>query len=141
MKKILFILMFAAFGFTSNAQNIGATFISAYGSSVDTVNNTDIVYLSLPSTVKVAGFFKSAMFVFKTEKISGNGSSATAIVQASANGVDFADIGSAFTLANVSEVQTKSFIFSNIGAKSYRIKIVGSGTMSYKVYGSCFLTN
>jgi len=146
MKKFLFlVIMICSFGLVSHAQKLETTLVSAYGNAIDTVDNTETVYLSLTTaaTGKVAQNFKAGTVVFKALEISGDGSGAVATLEVSSNGTDFAAIPtlSAYTLANVTTAQTVSWRVTDFAVKSFRIKIVGAGTMSYKVYGSAFLSN
>lgn len=150
MKKIILLLtIFAGFALTSEAQLTKTiTLVSAVtGATVDTVDNTETLYLALPSTANIASFYKGGTVVFKAHEISGDGSGAVATLQVSANGTDFADApvqytaDTSYTLANVTTAQTYSWRLFNVAIKAARIKVVGAGTMSYKIYGAVFLAN
>jgi hypothetical protein len=143
MKFLLIAALFLANGFISQAQTVvSTTLLSANLNAIDTVDNTETVYLSLPSTRSVASYFKGGTVVFKALEISGTGGG-TATLEVSSNGTDFAAIPtlSPYTIVDQTAAQTVSWRVTDFAAKSLRIKITGSGTMSYKVYGSAFLAN
>lgn len=145
MKKIfsIAVLSLLAFAIPAKSQVVAVTLISQYSATVDTADNTETIYLTVPTRVNLQGYFKSGLVVFKAQEISGTGAG-TATLQVSANGTDFADIvatDSAYTILDQTGAQTKGWKVEDWYGKSLRIKITGSGTMSYKVWGSVILKN
>jgi hypothetical protein len=121
VKKILFLLtVFAAFSVNAKSQSvISTTLISQYSNSIDTVDNTETLYLSLPSTTQVKGHFKTVLVVFKTQEISGTGGG-TATLEVSANGTDYAAAPgqTAYTIVDQTAVQTSAWKITDFeGAK------------------------
>lgn len=138
MKKILFLLtLFAAFSFAAKSQAPTPTLVSQYSATVDTVDNTETLYLSLPSTTLVKGKFKTVLVVFKSQEISGTGGG-TATLEVSANGTDYAAAPgqSAYTIVDQTAAQTTAWKITDWEGAKLRIKVTGAGTMSYKIYGS-----
>lgn len=135
--------MVSAFSFSAKSQVLNPTLISAtYGNTLDTVVNTGVNYLVLPASAPVKGYFRTALIVFKADKISGT-IGGTAIPQVSANGTDYADLPGAtsYTLTDVA-TQSIAWVVSTgwVGAK-VRVKVSGTGTMSAKVQGSALFKN
>lgn len=144
MKKILFLLIvFGAFAVSAKSQSfVTPTLVSQYSASVDTVDNTETLYLSLPSTTNVKGHFKTVLVVFKTQEISGTGGG-TATLEISANGTDYATAPgqSAYTIVDQTAAQTTAWKITDFEGAKIRIKVTGAGTMSYKIYGSALFKN
>lgn len=144
MKTILSILTLLICSVSFGQTSLSTTLVSQYSNSVDTVDNTETIYLSLTTAnaSSVAKYWKAGTVVFKALEISGTGGG-TATLEVSSNGSDFAAIPtlSAYTIVDQTSAQTVSWRVTDLAVKAFRIKITGSGTMSYKVYGSAFLSN
>lgn len=146
MKKILFLLALSiSLAFTAMAQkNLETTLVSQYSNTVDTVDNAETIYLNLSTAAAQSSkaFYKTALVVFKTQEISGTGGG-TATLEVSSNGTDFAThpSASAYTIVDQTAAQTTAWKIDNFAGKTFRIKITGTGTMSYKVWASAILKN
>lgn len=144
MKKLLFLAVLFLIGSATYAQKFEATLVSALGNAVDTVDNTETVYLTLGTAASATakGYFKSGVVVFKAQEISGTGGG-TATLQVSANGTDYANVpvDTAYTIVDQTAAQTYAWKIEDWYGKTFRIKVTGSGTMSYKVWGSAYLKN
>lgn len=136
MKKFFFIIV-AVFGMLvtsapANAQGGTGNLTCTNGLAVDTLTNTDTVNLTIGSTGRNK-FDGPGSFILVVNKISGT-IAATARLQGSHNGTDWATIDSVYNLTDGS--QTKAFHFDVSKYSYYRINVVSSGTMSFAVKGT-----
>ena len=132
MKKLLVLLAFigAAFATANKAQAQVTNLFSQYGLTVDTVDNTETLYLS--PTATISGYRKVITIQFLAVEVSGT-TGGTAQVQGSLDGTNFFNIGSAYTLTDVAS-QVTSFTVTDWGCLYLRLKVTGTGTMSTKIY-------
>lgn len=123
MKKLLLGLAISMFAMTGYGQVVSMT--GANNLATDTVINAATKNL----TVKVKGNGSFAT-VLTVTKISGT-VGGTATLQGSLDGVNFADLATAYTITDGS--QTKSYDFDRSKYVWYRFKVVGTGTMSASI--------
>lgn len=133
MKKLLFLSLFAAISFVSQAQ---ATLKSQYNNSIDTVDNAGTKYLTLATTA--AAYYKVASVAVGVTEISGT-TAGTITVQASLDGTVWYDVYStisntgatySFAPADITTLQTYRFKINSWSDRYLRVKYVGAGTMS-----------
>mgnify|MGYP006873468339 CR=1 FL=1 len=125
----------------ASSQVASVNLVSQYKLTVDTVTNTGTKYLELPASFSGRSYSKTAFITFKADKISGT-VGGTAQLEVSANGTDYAPVGTAFTLTDVA-TQVTPLLTVSTGWYGYkaRIKVTGTGTMSAKIYGAAVFKN
>jgi hypothetical protein len=138
MKKLITLLMFAVtLSFTSTAQT---NLTSIFNNTSDTVTNSGTKFLY---TGVIKGFQKTLAIQFTLTEISGT-TAGTISLEASIDGTNYysyyGSLDSAYTFT-ASDVSSQSFRFlvKDVGDLYFRVKYVGSGTMSSRVTGR-FLT-
>lgn len=134
MKKLITLLLFAAVvSFSSTAQS---NLTSVYSNTSDTVTNSGTKYMY---TGAVKGFQKTVAIQYTLTEISGT-TAGTISLEASIDGLNYysyygsQDSAYTFTAADVSS-QTFRFLVKDVGDLYFRVKYVGSGTMSSRVTG------
>ena len=121
MKNFLCFALFALIAFSVSAQNATPMPIVAG----DTINNTGTVTKTLP---KLTGGYSGAMLQINLTKISGTGAG-TVQLQASLDNTNWINVGSAFTITNVS-TQSAQFTVTSPVPSYLRLLCTGSGTES-----------
>lgn len=113
-----------SFKISNNAGNFKST---AYHPVTDTITNAVTKY-----QYAVIDGYNDIIVVQPTfTKVSGT-AAATVKLQGSVDGVGYNDIGSSYTVTNVT-TQTASFVVTPSNYKYYRLEIVPTGTQSVKV--------
>lgn len=131
MKKIIFFLSLM-FAFTiTNAQT---SLTSVYGNTVDTVTNTGTKYMY---TGAIKGFQKVVSIQVSLTEISGT-TGGTISLEASLDGTNYYsyfDSKAASYTFTPSDVTSQNFRFqiTDVGDVYFRVKYVGTGTMSDKI--------
>ena len=125
MKKFLCSLLVCAMAYTAGAQV--QNMVATNGLTVDTISNTGSLNKNLTLKVKESG---SISLVLTITKISGT-VGGTATLQGSNDGTNYADLQTAYTITDASQV--KSYDFDKTKYLYYRFKCAGTGTMSASV--------
>ena len=131
--KITLLLIALTVSFMVNAQ---VNLTSVYGNTTDTVTNTATKYLY---SGVVNGYQKTAAIQVTLTEISGT-TAGTISLEASVDGVNYysyygsKDSTYTFSPSDVSS-QSFRFILTDVGDLYFRVKYVGSGTMSDKISG------
>lgn len=121
-------------GLTSMAQTTAMT-SATYGAVLDTVTNSTAHYLV---TGRVSGVATTVAIHFTALEISGT-TAGTATLEASIDGTtwypyyDSRDSTYSFTLTDVATAQNYRWLVFTGGDEYYRVKVVGSGTVSVKI--------
>ncbi len=134
MKKLLIILITACSALVSLQASAQTQLWSQYGLTGDTVLTGNLTkYLTVQAPVSG---IKIGTVNFWTSKISGT-VSATATLQYSTDGTNYYSIprDSVYTLTDVS-AQNQGWHLPEFVDKWVRIKFVGTGTMSTKIFGN-----
>lgn len=138
MKKFILIAIIGLIAFVSKPATAQVTnLLSQYSLTVDTVDNTETLYLTLASTI--SGYRKVVTVQFLATEISGT-TAGTAQVQGSLDGTNYYNLGSAYTLTDVAS-QCTSITLTDWGSLYLRVKVTGSGTMSDKIYAKVLTRN
>lgn len=124
MKKFLFLVLFAGLVISASAQRASILPLVAG----DTIVNTGTVTKTLPV---ITGGFSGVYIGATLSKISGTGAG-TAQLQASVDGTNYFNVGSAFTITNVA-TQVANFSVSAPVPPYLQILFTGSGTESVAV--------
>lgn len=144
MKKIFaFILvvgaLFAA-NVTASAQAGTVNYLkSQYSNNTDTVVNTATKYMRVAAAAPIGGYQKAITFAVTLTEISDT-TGGTLTLEASLDGTNWynayesRDSAYTFTPADVAS-QTFNFRLTDIRDRWYRVKYVGSGTMSTIIAG------
>lgn len=112
---------------------------SQYGNNTDTVGGSDTKYMRIAAANPVSGWQKAITFAVTLTEISGN-TGGTLSLQASLDGTNWynayesRDSAYTFTPADVAS-QTFNFRLTEIRDRWYRVKYVGTGTMSTIIAG------
>lgn len=135
MKKLLFVFL-VLISISSFAQS---TLKSQYNLTEDTVVNTATKFLTLGgATVASAGEKSSTVqVVFDAVEISGT-TGGTATPQASIDGVNWYNVGTAYTLTDVAS-QVSAWTLTGFPHKYLRIAVAGAGTMSDKIHAKVLI--
>lgn len=143
MKKIFFAICFIMAGLAASAQ-VRTMTSSTYGLALDTVTSTAAHYMV--SGQINAGLKKNVEIVLSATEISGT-TGGTATVECSLdNSTWFSPYNSldstySFTLTDVATAQIYRWQLTNQNARYYRVKVVGSGSVSVKIAAKMEATN
>ena len=120
MKKILFLLLIVLSYSVADAQYATQIPLAAGDTTVNTGTASKII--------KATGSYSGVAIQVKVAKISGT-AAGTVKIQGSLDGTNYEDIGSSYTVTDVSS-QTKTFYISAPLPPYIKVLETGSGTMS-----------
>lgn len=135
MKKVLFLALFSVFAYVANSQVITMKSSVYSSNSLDTVTNAATKYL-VSSASPVVGKHDALVIVTVTE-ISGTTAGAVTL-EGSSDGSNWASVysskDSVYSFSPADQAAAQSYAWQLAGSqfKYYRIKYVGTGTMSAK---------
>jgi len=128
MKKYSLIIAMCALFSVTKAQSVVTTMVS----SGDTLVNTTPDYVTITPNF----YYEQVSFQAKVTKISGT-VDGYALIQGSNDATNYNDLNTdTLDLTDVT-TNTKIWVLTNNPFLYYRIKFVGVGTMSAKIYGYC----
>lgn len=132
MKKLISIFIMCLMFSVTFAQSPVTTMTG----SGDTLVNTTPDYVTIAPSI----FYDQVSFQAKVTKISGT-VAGYAVIQGSNDGTNYKDLNTdSLSLANQT-TNTKIWVLAYNSHSYYRIKYVGVGTLSAKIYGYCLTAN
>lgn len=149
MKKLSLILLFGALLFivpkVQAQRSLISANVNALIKTVDTVTNTGVINMTLPTVQKVVGQYRTVTISTVVTKISGTGAG-TIVLQGSTDGVNYETVAASqlqgaqtasYTITNVAS-QVHLFVVEKAPYLFYRTQTTGSGTEVVSVKGTVY---
>lgn len=133
MKKFLILTLLVGFATLAKAQTTGvSSLLSVLGNKSDTVTNAGTKYLT---TTPIKGYQKTMVVTLVDSSLTGT-LAATATLQYSTDGVHFQGFNKDSTYTLTSSTPSVGWQLTDFGWLYARVKVVGSGTQTTRIYGT-----